>query len=432
MDARAASPDACPPSAVSHGVGIAGLVGLGAWILVARHYGMNGPNAGYAAVVACGLPMLLWSLLVDKVHRDPATGIDWSSPRPLRETWRTSAVKLVGLWATWGAIALLYTTLRWYGEGGYRATMALLAQAAPLLVLASVPYMLWIDRHLVEPRDGSHAAGQWVIGARAGEPDPALLADHARAWAIKGFFLAFMLTIVPGNFTGMANWRTEDILAGPVPLASFLIQLMFVVDVAFATVGYIATTRLLGAQIRSANPYLAAWVAALICYPPFLLMGPGGPLHYEVGTAGWAHWLAASPALLWLWGALLVGLTGVYAWATVAFGPRFSNLTDRGILTHGPYRLSKHPAYLAKNAFWWLSALPFLTVSGSVAEGARNALLLAAVSGVYYWRARTEERHLSADPVYRAYAEWMERHGPVPRLARWLRGERAAVTAAAE
>jgi hypothetical protein len=54
------------------------------------------------------------------------------------------------------------------------------------------------------------------------------------------------------------------------------------------------------------------------------------------------------------------------------------------------------------------------------------------VSGVYYWRARTEERHLAADPVYRDYAEWMERNGPVPRFRRWLGSKPPAAPVAAE
>ena len=40
---------------------------------------------------------------------------------------------------------------------------------------------------------------------------------------------------------------------------------------------------------------------------------------------------------------MLVALTAIYAWATVAFGFRFSNLTHRGILTHGPYALVAAP-----------------------------------------------------------------------------------------
>ena len=73
--------------------------------------------------------------------------------------------------------------------------------------------------------------------------------------------------------------------------------------------------------------------------------------------------------------------------------------------------------------------MPFLVTSGSWQDGLRNTVLLAAVSGVYYWRARTEERHLMADPDYAAYAAWMERHGPVPRAIGWLTGRRAKVDA---
>ena len=104
----------------------------------------------------------------------------------------------------------------------------------------------------------------------------------------------------------------------------------------------------------------------------------------------------------------------------MAFGLRFSNLTHRGIITHGPYAWTRHPAYLSKNLFWWLSTMPLLTVSGSLADAARNTLLMGVVAGVYYWRARTEERHLGADPAYRAYSEWATRRAPVPRFFRWL------------
>ena len=64
--------------------------------------------------------------------------------------------------------------------------------------------------------------------------------------------------------------------------------------------------------------------------------------------------------------------------------------------------------------------MPVLS-TGSWVDAARATLLMAAVGGVYYWRARTEERHLGLDPDYQAYSEWMERRAPVPRLFRWLR-----------
>lgn len=407
--------DPRPVSAVSSGVGLAGLLGLAIWAGVARYYGMDGPSAGISAVFACGVPMVLWSLLVDKVHRRPSTGIDWARPKPLSSTFEASTIKIIGLWATWSLIAFFYGIASWYWDGQYRYAMTLLTEAAPWLVALSIPYVLWLDRYLVEPRDGAYAMGQWIVGG-PDQPAPGTLADHGRAWAVKAFFLAFMLSIVPGNFADMVHWQTGAIRSGPVNLAGFLISLMFVIDVSFATVGYMLTCRPLDAHIRTANPYLEGWLAALICYPPFVLMGPGGPLHYANDTRDWSYWIGSHTGLLWVWGAALVALTGIYAWATVAFGLRFSNLTHRGIITHGPYRLTRHPAYVSKNAFWWLSVLPFLVTTGSVTIAIRNTVILALVSGVYYWRARTEERHLSADPAYRAYSDWVDGHAPIPRV----------------
>ena len=414
--------EARPASAVSSGVGIAGLAGLGVWAAIGLRFGMDGPYAAIVAVLSCGVPMVAWSLLVDRVHRAASTGLDWSRPlAPWRETIDVSLLKLAGLWATWGVIAFLYAACRWYWDGQYVFAMHLLIALLPWLVLLSIPYMLWIDRRLAEPRDGCHALGLLLLGHHA-EADRVLLGNHARTWAVKGFFTAFMISIVPGNWAALIDLARSGFPADPVALGDWLIALMFLIDVAFATVGYLLTLRPLDAHIRSANPYAAAWTAALICYPPFALMNRGGPLDYHTGAQDWNVWLGHWPVASALLAVPLVLLTALYAWATIAFGLRFSNLTNRGILTHGPYAVSKHPAYLAKNLYWWCSAMPFLTTTGLLSDRVRNTLVLAAVSGVYYWRARTEERHLSADHAYRDYAAWMARHGPVPRFFARVRG----------
>jgi hypothetical protein len=81
-----------------------------------------------------------------------------------------------------------------------------------------------------------------------------------------------------------------------------------------------------------------------------------------------------------------------------------------------------------------LATLPFLSTTGNPVDMIRNTAVLGLVAGVYYWRARTEERHLSADPAYREYAAWMERNGPIPRLVKRLtpRWARPADAVAAE
>ncbi len=413
------SVDSFPPrprSAVSTGVGIAGLVGLFIWMSISISLGLSGPYWALANVASCGLPMVVWSLMIDRVHRNPTAGLEWDlPPRPVREIADVSLTKLAGLWATWAVIASVYCIFRFYWRDNYLFAMEVFSLAAGPLFLLSIPYVLWIDRRLKEPRDGAWHLGAFLMGQAGVERDA--IWDHLRAWAVKGFFIAFMVSIVPGGFRDVVLADFGAIQDNPVALANWLITLMFVIDVAFATVGYLLTMKPLDAHIRSATPYAAGWAAALICYPPFILMNQGGPLDYRPASADWLFWLQGHPVLMTMTGVVLVALTAIYAWATVAFGLRFSNLTDRGILTHGPYAFTKHPAYLSKTLFWWIAGLPFLVTSGSPVDAIRNTALLVAVSGVYFWRAKTEEWHLRADPAYRAYASWMAEHGTITR---WL------------
>ena len=437
MTSTAPAANPLPRSDVSAGVGLSGLLGLLAWIVFCRNYPavaemfalpgprapLAGPYAALAAMLFSTVPMVLWSVLVDKVHRNPSTGIDWSRQRPLAEVVHISVIKLAGLWVTWVIIGGIYCLARWYWDGQYLFAMQVLAVAAGPLFALSIPYVLWLDRSLTEPRDHAWHFGAMLLGREPYDPDE--VKKHWRAWIIKGFFGAFMISILPGGFAAVVSADLTDIANQPVRFAMILIELLFVIDVQIGTVGYLLTLRPLDAHIRSGNPYLAGWVAALICYPPlvYAFMGANGMIAYEVNTPGWAHWFGDHPALLWAWGGLLVCLTGIYAWATVIFGMRFSNLTYRGVITNGPYRFTRHPAYLSKNLFWWCSTLPFLVTSGSPVDVIRNTVFLACVSGVYYWRARTEEAHLlGEDAKYREYHAWMQQHGLITaRLARLTR-----------
>jgi Isoprenylcysteine carboxyl methyltransferase (ICMT) family len=444
------SADLRPSSDVSAIVGWLGFGALTVWVMIchfwpeivtalglpSRAERLTGPNAALTGLVVTALPMVLWSVFVDKVHRRASTGIDWDKPRPLSSVVDISITKLAGLWATWAVIAGLYAMCRWYWEGSYFISMQVLGTAAVPLFLLSIPYVLWLDRVLVEPRDGCWHFGAMLIGREAF--DPQQIWHHLRAWAVKGFFTAFMIMIVPGGFENLVSPDWSEFFLSPVGIATLLITLMFVIDEQIGSVGYILTVKPLDAQIRSANPYLAGWLAALLCYPPFQLMGgPGAPLFYLYGVPGDENWfrvLDGYPVMLWAWAALLVLLTGIYAWATLAFGIRFSNLTYRGVLTNGPYAFTKHPAYLSKNLFWWCASMPFLVENGSTSDAVRNAFFLACVSAIYFWRAKTEERHLlSEDPKYRAYSDWMERNAAITRgfhrLGQGLRNRRPVLQA---
>ncbi|MEM9501804.1 MAG: DUF1295 domain-containing protein [Pseudomonadota bacterium] len=436
---QAAAPT-LPNSDVSVGVGLAGLLGLFAWILFCRtfpltaeiiglqgEYGvLSGPHAALTSLLFIAGPMAVWSILVDRVHMRPSTGIDWSLKRPVADILPISVVKIGGLWATWAIIGALYCLCRWYWSGQYLFAMDVLAFAIVPMVVLAVPYVIWLDRFMVEPNDTTWHFGAMLIGRE--EWDPEQIKKHWRAWTIKAFFGAFMISILPGGFATIVEAQPAQIIDNPVEIGILLITLLFVIDVQIGTVGYLFTLRPLDAHIRSGNPFLGGWLAALLCYPPFVwgLIGNNNQiLSYESNVSGWGHWFAGNEPMLWIWAAWLVLLTLVYAWATVAFGIRFSNLTYRGVLTNGPYRYTRHPAYLSKNLYWWCSVMPFLVMSGSPVDAIRNTFFLVLVNAIYYWRARTEEAHLLAeDPKYREYYDWMEANGmitaPLARLNCWV------------
>ncbi len=168
-------------------------------------------------------------------------------------------------------------------------------------------------------------------------------------------------------------------------------DLVFIVDCGFALVGYLMESRWLGNKTKSVEPTGFGWAIALSCYPPFNnVLGTYMPFKDAPQIHGWA-----TPTVdLWIRGGMVFLFT-IYALATVAFGAKFSNLTNRGIITRGPYRFIRHPAYVTKCCAWWLEHATHMTI--------QTALALTALCSVYGWRAWTEERHLSADPDYRAY-----------------------------
>ncbi|MEO1220335.1 MAG: protein-S-isoprenylcysteine methyltransferase, partial [Pseudomonadota bacterium] len=212
------APQTLPKSDVSSGVGFAGLLGLLVWILFCRsfpliadaigmegEYGvLSGPYSALLAMLFTAGPMAVWSLLVDKVHLRASTGLDWNLKRPTQETIGISAIKIIGLWATWAVLGALYCLCRWYWDGDYLFAMEVLGVAILPMIVLSVPYVMWLDRHMIEPKDSTWHFGALIATHLAHEDrreiDMEAVKKHWRAWIIKGFFGAFMISILPGGF----------------------------------------------------------------------------------------------------------------------------------------------------------------------------------------------------------------------------------------
>jgi protein-S-isoprenylcysteine O-methyltransferase Ste14 len=192
-------------------------------------------------------------------------------------------------------------------------------------------------------------------------------------------------------------------------------QAILFVDTFLFTMGYIVEIPALRNRIRSVDPTFFGWFICLACYPPF-----------NDFTGWFFQWQSNDfPRFDSLPGALsqtakdvihvtanvtLLALMTIYSSASVALGFKASNLTNRGIVSRGPYAIVRHPAYAAKNLAWWIGGLPtlYLLWAGGNFRGLLYALLsLAGWSLIYGLRALTEERHLSF--VDNGYAEYRAR-----------------------
>lgn len=369
----------------------------------------NGITAGLLIIVLIGAHELLWL----RVHRNPSTGLDWD--RPASPQLKRVAIKLLGLILTLALIGGAYALFPEYHGSFYDPYWsALKTYGLPMLALAPF-YFWWLDGRLKQPQDGYwHLAS--LLWMRSTQESRQLIGAHLSGWAVKAFFLPLMTVYMGQEVRGAANaWQALP--SGGYAVFEVLFHLTFTVDLLFCIIGYAMTLRLVDAHIRWTEPTAFGWLIALVCYQPFFSLIENMYLRYEDGIQ-WGAWLAPFPVIKFIWAAVLVALLAIYALSTVAFGLRFSNLTARGIITDGPYRYSKHPAYLSKNLSWWMISIPFIATAPDAAL--MNCAHLLIINAIYFLRARTEEAHLSRDPDYLRYAEWMREHGLLARLGRSL------------
>jgi protein-S-isoprenylcysteine O-methyltransferase Ste14 len=405
-----------PRSVSSQWVALAGCGGFLLTLATASHLKLDRAWLILLTMAGTALPMIVLELGVRRAHRFPSTGLDFDgAPSP----WdlRRIATKLLGLYATFGALALVYWAVPEYERSFYQPFWDLLDRVLWPLIAAAVPYVAWLDRRMVEPRDGLYQAGRLALGRWHGL-DGKALQTHALGWVIKGFYLPLM-TVYLGD---AARWLSTH---GPLAsmddfpgLVTYAAKLSLGLDLAFVAIGYALMLRLLDTHLRSANPYMYGWVFTLMLYQPFWSLMSKRFFAYGDGDM-WLDHMRGVPLLLGAWGVLIILSKLGWAWANMSFGLRFSNLTHRGIITNGPYRFTKHPSYLFKNLSWWLLSVPFLSGDGP-AEATRHVLALLGVNLLYAVRARAEEQHLSEDPDYVRYALWMNEHGLLAGLGRWL------------
>jgi len=390
--------------------------------------GLSGIAAALAAVAALqgwGEPVWAKAIAVMAVVAAAMIAVDALTHRLAHRPWGLGARpvraldgvriarKLVGFWLTIGALAAAYAWLPVYADASFDAFKSAALACLPVVVILSPFYIAYVDRRQADPDDAYVQLSALLGGTRP--DDWNALRQHALGWIVKGFFLPLMFGFIVGDLTNFWSGPLLPRLDSFEAVFSRLIDLFYFIDVLLAGVAYVLTLRVLDTHIRSTEPTMSGWVVCLLCYPPFNTI-TGQYLPYDQDDLFWGKVFAAYPALYVIWGSAILVLVFVYMWSTAAFGLRFSNLTNRGIITNGPYRWSKHPAYISKNLSWWLISVPFIAGAGWQ-QAVQSCLLLGGVNLIYFLRARTEERHLGRDPAYRDYAQMIARTGLIARIS---------------
>lgn len=258
-------------------------------------------------------------------------------------------------------------------------------------------YVFIIHICMVDKDDSLSNFGRFTLSlGKSG--DAAEVKSFLLGLLIKVFFLPLMIGY------GVQDWialtATDLTFPGFRSFFEFSYRVILLIDVSFAVIGYSCSFRLLNAHVRWPELSIGGWLVCIICYAPFWQIINHNYIDYSDQIV-WGVLFTENGFMYTLWGSTVLALMGVYCLSTVSFAYRFSNLTYRGTIRHGPYRIFRHPAYTCKNTAYWLVEIPFLGATGL--DAISNTAALLAVNGIYYARAKFEERCCLKHEDYRNY-----------------------------
>jgi protein-S-isoprenylcysteine O-methyltransferase Ste14 len=285
--------------------------------------------------------------------------------------------------------------------------IALIALYAVILIpyYAAYPWM--------RSKSFTFAQGVWFALRRRRQLSPAAQ-QAGLALLLKFFFAPLMINWCLSHIADLSgSWLQliDGIQSGirgrmlfDTSLFWATFQLILFIDTLLFTLGYIIELPALGNRIRTVDPTFFGWFICLACYPPF---NDFTTRFLEWQSSDFPHF--ANDFVHITVNIALLSALAIFSWASIALGFKASNLTNRGIVTHGPYAFVRHPAYAAKNIAWWLGALPtvgMMFAAGSWKGIAYSLLALLGWTAIYALRAMTEERHLLlSDNGYAQYAQ---------------------------
>lgn len=305
--------------------------------------------------------------------------------------------KLLGTFLVVSVLSSAYWVFPEYAGKFYTPFYSAVSEFKFYIVFIFVALTWWECKKDPAPEDDvGYQIGSSVLSLTPPPCGRKAILNFCLGWVIKLYFLPLMFVYFCNYIASISSVLFDQ----PANVFWKVHDALFLIDTGFVCVGYAFSTKLIGTQIRSADKTAAGWLSALVCYQPF--WSTIGNLYVQFGKT-WTEALALSPGLHAAYGTLIVLVTLPYIWATISFGTRFSNLTHRGIIFAGPYKLHRHPAYVSKLVSFTFLYCPFYGTT--FAEISRNMTAFAILCWIYYVRAKTEEANLrSVGPEYDIYA----------------------------
>lgn len=362
-------------------------------------------------------------------------------PRPdvsVRDALRSASVKWLGTMAGLSLVMLAWWLFQEYRLKTYVPLMASLEWGVPIMAAMVFIVGFYTEWRLGIAKHHGEDLGLVVLG-RWKEVKWEDVRKDLFSWLIKGYFFAINYCELPKMFVALRGKEEGFFLLTWPQMLPVIVSIIYTFIIAAILPGYLFSSRLFGTHVRNIDQTWFGYVVTFGCYSPFVqgVFSRWFNFHQQgvspAWNTPWVQTLGGYEVLLYICGGLIIFFEVFHYWGEAIFGIRSSNLSNRGIITNGPYVFTKHPVYAAKCFSWFLMWMPFIA-GQDVFEDLRLTLCFVGVCIIFIMRGWAEEKMLSTDPAFVSYALWVDRHGvfsfagkllPVLqyewRLRRWIK-----------
>ncbi len=362
-------------------------------------------------VVAIMLALSVFMIVCELAKR----GIPRKGNTPIKEVFYNSFIKYLGVVFGMFLILFMYWMIPEYQILKYLNPINEAKFFIFTLVLVCAGPMIFLSEYFLgHKNDGTYNMGLFVT-LQTEKVDWKSFRDGILEWLIRLIFLTL-------NFTSavklMGTYRSNPayFLDHSFLNAVFVLEsLIFFIILIVILPGYLFSWRLIGTDTKKIDSTWFAWIVLLICYQPFV--GPVFQTTFKyvpevaLVTNGsiLSYYFSGIPILLYVIGFAIILFALIHLWAEAIIGIRSSNISNKGIITNGPFLFTKHPVYLSKIFGWFLISLPFFNALTAL-ESFRLGLAFLVICAIYVGRSVSEERLLATDPTYVKYALYMDKY----------------------